>query len=112
VGVTKKRATKDPIFARRWVHLFEEDTPDGQVYRPEDDTVPLSRRPRERFELDPDGAARLYVAGPDDRFLEQSATWTHERGVVVIRSGKSGTELRVVDRSAKRLLVQVRTGPP
>jgi hypothetical protein len=92
------------------VHVFEEDTPDGQVYRREDDAIPLSRRPRERLELDPGGVARVYLAGPDDRFVEEAGTWSSDGRDVVIRLGKSDAELRIVDRSPKRLVVKVRKG--
>ena len=30
----------------RWVHVSEDDTPEGEVYRAESDRIPLSRRPR------------------------------------------------------------------
>jgi hypothetical protein len=70
------------LFTTRWVHVFEEDTPEGAVYRPEDDNIPLSRRPRERLELSADGTAKIITQGPDDRLIEKPATWT---------SGASGT---------------------
>ena len=98
--------TSDSLFGTRWVHVFEDDTAEGQVYRPENAKIPLSRRPRGRFELDKDGTARLYTAGPDDRFVEQPGTWKDEGDEVVIRSKHGGTELRVIDRSADRLVVR------
>ena len=30
-----KTGSNDLLFATRWVHVFEEDTPNGAVYRPE-----------------------------------------------------------------------------
>ena len=50
----------DWLFSVTWVHVFEEDTAEGGVYRPEEGPVPLSRRPRERFALTRDGSARVY----------------------------------------------------
>jgi hypothetical protein len=88
------------------VHVFEEDTAEGAVYRPEDGDIPLSRRPRERFELDSDGSARLFVQGPDDRYVEQKATWREEGGAMVIRARQGGTELRIVERSPTKLVVK------
>jgi hypothetical protein len=88
------------------VHVFEEDTAEGAVYRPEDGDIPLSRRPRERFELDADGSARLFVQGPDDRYVEQKATWREEGGAMVIRARQGGTELRIVERSPTKLVVK------
>lgn len=103
-----KRAGGSGLFKTTWVHVFEEDTGAGKVYRPEDGAIPLSRRPRERIELDPDGTARLFLPGPDDRFVEEPAAWKDEAGVLVIRALKGGAELRITDRSAERLVVQVR----
>ena len=69
------------LFATGWVHAFEEDTAEGAVYRPRGSKLPLSRRPRERLELDADGTARIFVQGPDDRYIEQPASWHDEDGV-------------------------------
>ena len=94
------------LFATGWVHAFEEDTAEGAVYRPRGSKLPLSRRPRERLELAADGTARIFVQGPDDRYVEQPARWHDEDGVVVVRAREGGTELRIVDRSPDRLVVQ------
>lgn len=91
------------------MHVFEEDTAEGAVYRAEDDAIPLSRRPRARLELKRDGEARLFVAGPDDRLVERSATWRDEGGTLVIRPEGGGAELRIIDRSASRLVVRTET---
>ena len=89
--------------------MFEEDTAEGEVYRPETDDVPLSRRPRRRLSLSPDGTARVLVPGPDDRLVETPARWEAEGEQVVIRSsrgaGKSQTVIRIRDRSPTRLVV-------
>ena len=103
-----KSASDDWLFATRWVHVFEEDTPEGAVYRPEDSNIPLSRRPRERLELARDGSASLFVGGPDDRLVEQPATWRDEAGGVAIRP-RDGAEVLVVDRSPERIVVQTRS---
>jgi hypothetical protein len=95
------------LFATGWVHAFEEDTAEGAVYRPRGSKLPLSRRPRERLELDEDGTARIYVQGPDDRYIEQPATWRDEDGAVVVRAREGGAERRIVDRSPERLVVRV-----
>ena len=110
--MSPKRAGRDPLFATTWVHVFEEDTDRGAVYRPEDSDVPLSRRPRERLRVDPGGSARLFVSGPDDRLVEKSATWKDEGDALVIRASEGGTELRVIDRSPTRLVVQMRPAGP
>jgi hypothetical protein len=95
----------DPLFATTWVHVFEQDGGRGAVYRPETDPIPLSRRPRERLELSEDGSARVLAPGPDDRFVEQPATWSDEDDEIVVRT-QAGAELRIVDRSSSRLVVQ------
>lgn len=100
----------DRLFETRWVHVFEEDTPAGSVYRPENTAIPLSRRPRRKFELRHDGSARLFVSGPDDRFVERAATWTEGGDGLVVRSSRGDDELRIVERSPARLIV--RTGGP
>lgn len=89
--------------------MFEQDTADGAVYRPEDDEIPLSRRPRERLEIHPGGAARILTSGPDDRFVAQPATWTEQDGGLVIQARQGGRQLRIVDRSPSRLVVKVET---
>lgn len=110
--MTAKRRSRDRLFETRWVHVFEEDTADGAVYRSEDDAIPLSRRPRERLQLDRDGSARLFLPGPDDRLVEQPGTWSAEGDALVLRAPKAGTELRIIDRSRDRLVVQMRRAAP
>jgi hypothetical protein len=90
----------------KWVHVFEEDTAEGAVFRPETDDIPLSRRPRERLELQAGGKAKVLIQGPDDRYVEQPATWQDEGDATVIRT-RGGTTLRIVERSPKRLVVKI-----
>jgi hypothetical protein len=94
------------LFGTTWVHVFEEDTAEGAVYRPEDSDIPLSRRPRERIQLQPDGSARISVQGADDRYVDQPATWKEEEGALVIRKAKEAPPLRVVSQSPSRLIVR------
>ena len=99
---------KDSLFGTRWIHAFEEDTADREVYRPETDDVPLSRRPRRRLSLSPDGTARIVLPGPDDRLVETAATWEAEEGGLVIRSsgpGRPGRTIRIRERTPTRLYV-------
>jgi hypothetical protein len=100
------RADRDKLFATRWVHVFEEDTPEGAVYRPEDDKIPLSRRPRERLELDPDGTARVLKPGPDDRYVAQPATWNAKGQEAGRRAAQGGATLEIVEQSPTRLVVK------
>jgi hypothetical protein len=102
--VPAKRA--EGLFGTTWVHVFEEDTAEGEVYRREDDDIPLSRRPRERIQLQPDGSARISVQGSDDRYFEQPASWSEEEGALVIRKNSGASSLRLVSQSPSRLIVR------
>ena len=105
----KKPGERDPLFRTRWIHVFEEDTAEGEVYRPETEDVPLSRRPRRRLSLSPDGTARVLVPGPDDRLVEVAARWEAEGERAAVSAsrgaGKSATVIRIRDRSATRLVI-------
>ena len=104
------------LFTTRWVHVFEEDTPEGAVYRPEDDNIPLSRRPRERLELSADGTAKIITQGPDDRLIEKPATWasgtsgapgTREAASSsAAASSPSSADVVIVKESPSRLIVR------
>lgn len=74
----------EALFAARWVHVFEEDGAEGQVYRPETGEVPLSRRPRQRVSFARDGSARVVVSGPDDRLQEIEAHWVEKDGEITV----------------------------
>jgi hypothetical protein len=105
--VPGKLAKADPLFATTWVHVFEEDNAKGAVYRAEDDaSIPLSRRPRERLRFRPDGSASISGPGPDDRNIEQPATWREEDGALVISACTGDARLRILKRSPSRLVVQ------
>jgi hypothetical protein len=100
----------DALFAAPWVQLFEEDSADGEVYRPDAGDIPLSRRPRRRLSFSPDGSARVALPGPDDRLREQRATWQQDGDVIVLRttsdSGGAEQVLRVSRQSPNRLIVR------
>lgn len=100
---------KGALFATPWVHVFEEDSADGEVYRPEGSDIPLSRRPRRRLSFSPDGSARVALPGPDDRPRERPATWQQEGDDVVVRSTSEGGAEQVLHVSLQtptRLIVK------
>ena len=101
-------AEEDRLFTTRWVHVFEEDTPEGAVYRPEDDNIPLSRRPRERMELSADGTAKIITQGPDDRLVEKPATWAsgEQKAQEGASSSASSADIRIMRQSPSRLIVR------
>jgi hypothetical protein len=95
-----------PDVTGTWIHVFEEDTPEGAVYRREDADIPLSRRPRERLELKADGSAELLMPGPNDAYVPQPARWTDQDDDVVVRAARGGVTLRVVERASDRLVIR------
>ena len=95
----------DRLFTTRWVHLHEQDSAAGDVYAPEDGPVPLSRRPRQRLELRPDGSATLYTGGADDRPTPTAARWSNEGDHMVVRTDSGNAVLRIVEKSPTRLVI-------
>jgi len=90
-----------------WVHVFEEDTAAGAVFRPENADIPLSRRPRERVEFRGGGAATIWKGGPDDRPAPIAARWTEDGDDLVVRDNGGIVCLRVIEQSPDRLLVKL-----
>jgi hypothetical protein len=90
-----------------WVHVFEEDSAAGAVFKPENADIPLSRRPRERIEFRSGGAATIWKGGPDDRPAPIAAGWTQEGDALVVRDSGGAVRLRVVEQSPDRLLVRL-----
>ena len=90
----------------RWVHAFEEDTPGAHVYRQATGDVPLSRRPREAFELHRDGTARIFTGGPDDRAIAHGATWKKTPAGIVVAADADGDTFRIVEQGDARLIVR------
>jgi hypothetical protein len=91
------------------VHVAEEDTGAGAVYRPDDENIPLSRRPRDWLELDEDGSAKLYIPGPDDRPVARRVTWIDRSSDAGGRQAGEDADVTVLEKSPSRLLVKLRT---
>lgn len=106
--MARDESSERGVLAKTWVHVFEEDTAAGAVYRPEESDIPLSRRPRERFVLEKGGVARIFAPGPDDRYIEQAGEWKREGNTLVVRAREGGIELEVVERSPNALRVRTR----
>jgi hypothetical protein len=94
------------LFTTRWVHVAEEDTGAGAVYRPDDENIPLSRKPRDWLELHEDGSAELYVPGPDDRPVARSVTWSDRSSGGAAR--QPDADVTILEKSPSRLLVKLR----
>jgi hypothetical protein len=105
-----ERKLSPELFRHRWIHSFEEDSVQAQVYRPQSWDFPLSRRPREAFELRADGTAQLFLPGAADRPEAANASWTQEEGQLLIRAVKKGSHgpltLRIIDSGTDKLLVR------
>ena len=86
----------DSLFKTTWVHVFEEDGSEGAVYRPDEAALPLSRRPRQRVSLYPDGSARLMVTGPDDRLHEVAARWKEESGEIAVTAESAPVSVKTL----------------
>ena len=100
---------EDALFATTWVHAFEEDGPEGAVYRPEGGSLRLSRRPRERLSFSPGGRALLVVGGPDDRLHEVEARWQDDAGEITLTTEAGDAPartLRVRLQSSGALIVK------
>jgi hypothetical protein len=87
---------EEPLFATTWVHAFEEDGPEGAVYRPEGGSLRLSRRPRERLSFSPGGRAVVVLGGPDDRLHEVAARWHEENGTITVTTGPADGPTRTL----------------
>ena len=82
----------------RW--LFSHEDEDGaRVYRPRDDVFPPSRRPRDGFDIEPDGTFRVVRPGPGDAPAATGARWRDAGGAIEVVSGSGAVlrTLRVVD---------------
>jgi hypothetical protein len=51
---------------RKWLHSYEEDYEDVQVFRPNDFGFPPSRMPRDGYRFGKDGQVTRYIPGPTD----------------------------------------------
>lgn len=70
----------------RWIHSYEEDTPEAQVYRRPDYQFPPARG-RRGFELREGGEAILAGIAPADGSQQATARWTLEDRRVRIDPG-------------------------
>ena len=90
----------------RWVHAFEDDQAKGDVYRPAPGPFPLSRRPREAFELHRDGSALVFRGAPDDRSSAREATWSDTPRGIVVKDEDGAVCYRIVEQTPMQLIVR------
>jgi hypothetical protein len=67
------------IFEKKWIHSYEEDKDDIQVYHTSTFNFPLSRG-RMGFEIEKNGTFTHYGIGPDDRQKKVEGNWTTGEG--------------------------------
>jgi hypothetical protein len=95
---------------QRWLHAWEEDTKTEQVFRPADYNFQLSRRPRESFELKPDGTVIEGTPSATDRVLEAQGTWRligdDQLAFYTGSQSEPTKKLRIVSASQERLVVK------
>jgi hypothetical protein len=72
------------IYEKHWIHSYEEDKDDIQVYHPSTFNFPLSRG-RMGFEIQKNGVFTQYGIGPDDRQKKIEGNWTIEEELNTIK---------------------------
>jgi hypothetical protein len=92
--------------AQRWVHSYEEDTPEASVYRPSGYDFPPARG-RRSFELNPDGTLVEGVPGPVDAPVESGGTWALEGETLVLHGEEGDRALRIASVDDERLVLAV-----
>ena len=84
-----------------WVKV--EDDGGEMVFHPADSVTTLSRAPRDRVRLLPDGTAHLaMLPAPSDRPTQMEGTWTEDEHGVVVRAA-DGRTFRVGTIAAGRM---------
>lgn len=74
-----KKIKKDDLHGE-WVHSVEEDSADEAVFRQSSYDFPLTRQPRESFELKPDGKLVKGEGTAADSVSEEKGEWKLEGG--------------------------------
>jgi hypothetical protein len=92
------------LFEGVFVHAFEEDGPEGAVYRPDGEEIRRSRRPRERLSFAADGSVRLRVGGADDRLRDVKGRWTEVAGEIRVATESAPDAPRVASTLVVRIL--------
>jgi hypothetical protein len=91
----------------RWLFSHEEDG--ARVYRPRGGAFPLSRRPRDGFDIQADGVFRGYTPGAQDAPAARDGRWTVEGGrLVVTFEDGSDRVLEIVEAGPDMLKVRGR----
>jgi hypothetical protein len=92
------QAIPDNLF-QRWVHSYEEDTEETQVFRPLSYEFPPSRG-REGFDIRKDGSFTLLGPGRSDRGTAIAGHWVRSRdGIIVVTFEESylNRKIRIIE---------------
>lgn len=81
---------------REWVHSGEEDTENEIVFRPADYDFPLSRAPRESFQLKPDGKLIKGEGSASDQVQEAQGTWALENDKIAFQVESEPDQIRQI----------------
>jgi hypothetical protein len=102
-------STPLPDLAKRWVHSFEEDHDDVEVYRPFDYEFPPARG-RNGLEFSVDGSFTEWAVGRGDAREPVPGQWqTADAGTVAVTTDRGDEQvLEVVQLSPDRLEVRRR----
>lgn len=89
-----------------WIHSYEEDEGDETVFRPASYDFPLTRRPRESFELKAGGELVKNQATASDGTIAAQGKWELEDDKVIFQSesGKDQTKQIALCKADKLVL--------
>lgn len=91
-----------------WVHSFEEDKEGLKIFRIQSDyEFPLSRKPRERFEIKPNGEFIEYIPGPSDNYLPKLGRYkVEDPSTIKVNLGNESYTLNVMSLEQNILKVK------
>ncbi|MCY7350991.1 MAG: hypothetical protein LH606_10020 [Cytophagaceae bacterium] len=90
---------------REWVHSGEEDTENETVFRPADYDFPLSRRPRESFQLKQDGKLVKGEGSASDGVQETQGTWKLKNDEIAFHLESEPKQIRQIASVGENKLV-------
>ena len=98
-------ALSEHVFGR-W--LFSHEDGGARVYRPRDSPFAPSRRPRDGFDIDPDGRFRVHTPGATDASTARDGRWTAAGADVEVAfdDGGPGLALEILDAAPGVLKVR------
>ena len=90
-----ERIDKNALY-QEWIHSREEDTEQESIFRPADYEFPLTRRPRESFQLASDGSLTKGGVSPADRREEERGTWELKNDEIAFYADSKPVQKRVI----------------